>query len=512
MTTIVAGKKMDKQKIISDQNKNHRDIIKGAFVNLAGIFAKSINFVFFVVLGRLYGPEITGLYLLSWTTVDIISKASILGLDRTVMSVASKDLAVKKERRFYRTIANALLIGFTASTVTFILTELGAGVIATVFLKKEALEFPVRIMGIGLFFWTFSAVFIAASRSLRIMKYEIIVKSVAEPLVMLIASVILFKNDFGTTALATSFVLSTFAGSATALYLFSRSFSLKKLKVALFSYCSGWRKLLILSSPTGIYDLLNLLLQRTDFFILTYFVTASTAGIYGIATEAAFSIKKVRQSFDPIFIPVVSELLKQKRIEEIEVHFKNITRWVFTIDFFILSVFIIVGEFILSVFGSQFVPGYSAMIIIAVSVLINGSFGVSELFILIEKPWINIINTSGTITISIILNVFLVPEYGMIGAAFSIAISYLLMNCVRMIEVFILYRISPFSVKFFKTLVAGALSLSAAFMFKSFLAGLPYSDFILLFIFSVMFLLLLFLLKASPEITSFCKNIRRKNR
>jgi O-antigen/teichoic acid export membrane protein len=501
---------MDKQQIISDQKKNHRDIIKGAFVNLTGIIAKSMNFVFFVVLGRLYGPEITGLYLLSWTTVDIISKTSILGLDRTVMSIAAKDLAVKKEKRFYRTIANALLIGLTASTVTFILTELSAGIIASVFLKKEALELPVRIMGLGLFFWTLSAVFIAASRSLRIMKYEIIVKSIAEPLIILIASVILYKNNFGVTALAISFVLSTFAGSATAFYLFTRRFSLEKLKNALFSHRSGWRKLLFLSSPTGIYDLLNLLLQRTDLFILTYFATASTAGIYGIATEVAFTIKKVRQSFDPIFIPVVSELLKQQKIREIEVHFKNITRWIFTIDFFILSVFIIAGEFILSIFGNQFTPGFSAMIIIAISVLINGSFGVSELFILIEKPWLNIINTAGTILVSVTLNVLLVPDYGMSGAALSIAVSYFLMNCVRMIEVFVMYKISPFSVELVRTFVTGVISLSIALIFKVLLTEILYADFVLLFIFSAMFLLLLFLLEASPEVTSFYKNIQRK--
>jgi len=495
---------------IKEQSENQRDIIKGALVNLSGILAKSINVIFFIFLGRFYGPAVTGLYLLSLTTIDIISKLAILGLDRALITEGAKNLAADNETGFYRAVSNALKIGFAASVVTFAFIELGAGFTVSFVLNKSELELPVRIMGTGLFFWTFSAVFIAASRSIRIMKYEVIIKSVSEPLIMLVSAVFLYKYNLGITALSIAFVVSTMAGSVMSVYLFSRKFSLKKLQEAILVSKTGLREMFLFSSPTGIYDMLNLLLQRIDFFVLTRFVSAATTGVYGIAAEIAFSVKKVRQSFDPIFIPVVSDLFEKKKFYEVNIHFKNVTRWIFTIDFYIFIVFIIAGKYISALFGNDFSSGYHALLILALSVLINGSFGISELFFLIEKPWINLLNTCGTIIVNVILNLFLVPKFAMTGAALSMVVSYIFMNTARTVEVSLIYGLSPFSIQLYKTFLAGVILLFIAGISIFLLRGIPYIEIALLFLISVLFAALLLFLDASPEIKKFIKKLKRK--
>lgn len=500
---------MDNPTKIKEQSEDQRDIIKGALVNLSGILAKSLNVIFFIFLGRFYGPAVTGLYLLSLATVDIISKLAILGLDRALITEGSKNLSADNEKGFYRAVSNALITGLAASVVTFVFIELGAGFTVSFILNKSELEMPVRIMGMGLFFWTVSAVFIAASRSVRIMKYEVIIKSIAEPLIMLVSAVFLYRYNQGIKALSIAFVVSTMAGMVMSVYLFSRKFSLKELRNTIFSSGTGLKEMFLLSSPTGIYDMLNLLLQRVDFFVLTRFASVATAGVYGIAAEIAFSIKKVRQSFDPIFIPVVSGLFEKKRYDEINIHLKNVTRWIFTIDLYVLIVFIIAGKYISALFGNDFSSGYYAMLILALSVLINGSFGISELFLLIEKPWINLLNTCGTIIVNIILNIFLVPEFGMTGAALSMVVSYILMNTARIMEVSLIYDLSPFSGQLYKTISAGMISLSMASCLMFLFNGIPYIEIVLFFIISILFAVLLLLLEASPEIKKFLKKIKR---
>ena len=483
----------------TSEKKNRTDIIKGALVNLTGFIARSLNFIFFVVLGRLYGPEITGLYLVSWSAIDIISKLSILGLDRSLIAEGAGVLN-KDEAFFYRKIAQALKIAVVTSVTIFLISEISAPVIAGNFLKNDTLTTSVRIMSFGLFFWTFSAVTIAASRSVRIMKYEILVKSVAEPLVMHISSIILYYSGMGITALAISFVFSTFLGTVFSIYLFSRKFSVSKTLFYMQQNNSDWKNLFRKSFPTGIYDMLNLLLQRIDLFVLTGFTSAATAGIYGIAAEIAFSVKKVRQSFDPIFIPVASELLEKNNKTELSSHYKTVTRWIFSIDILLLSVFFLAGNKIIQIFGTEFMPGYAAMVILTVSILINGTFGLGELFILIKNPWLNILNTLGSIVINLVSALILVPEYGMSGAAVSVTVTYIIMNTVRIIEVGTIYKLSPFSVKLGLTLLSGLVAILPVLIIKYFLPEGIIFNLVILLLYTTTYLLTLKLSGATPEI------------
>ena len=488
----------------TSEKKNRTDIIKGALVNLTGFVARSLNFIFFIVLGRLYGPGTTGLYLVSWSAIDIISKLSIMGLDRSLVAEGAGALN-KEESHFYRKIAQALKIAFFTSIAVFLASEFCAPVIAKEFLKNNELTNSIRIMSLGLFFWTFSAVTIAASRSVRIMKYEILVKSISEPVIMLISSIVLYYSGLGITALAVSFVISTSLGTVSSVYLFSRKFSISKTLFYIQHGDSAWKNLFRKSFPTGIYDMFNLLLQRIDLFILTGFTSVATAGIYGIAAEIAYSVKKVRQSFDPIFIPVASELLEKNDRKELSGHYTTVTRWIFTIDILLLSVFFLAGNRIIQIFGPEFLSGYAAMVILTISILINGTFGLGELFILIKNPWVNILNTLGSIAVNLVSALILVPEYGMNGAAISVTATYIIMNTARIVEVGIIYKLSPFSDKLGLTFLSGLAAILPVLIIKYFMPDGIVFDITTLLIYTATYLLALKLFKASPEISDIKK-------
>lgn len=492
----------------TEEKKNRSDIIKGALVNITGIIAKSLNFVFFIVLGRLYGPEITGLYLVSWTAIDIISKLSIMGLDRSLIAEGAS-AAAKNESHLHRKIAHALKIAFYTSVIIFTVTEISAPFIAEDLLNNNSLTTSIRIMSFGLFFWTFSAITIAASRSARIMKYEIFVKSISEPVVMLIFSVVLYYSGLGVTALAVSFVISTFLGTVSSLYLFSRKFSVSKTLFYIKHQDTGWKDLFKKSFPTGIYDMLNLLLQRIDLYILTGFTSAATAGIYGIASEIAFSVKKVRQSFDPIFIPVASDLLEKDNKIELSGHFRTVTRWIFTVDVLLLSIFFLSGSSIISLFGTEFSTGYTAMVILTVSILINGTFGLGELFILIRNPWINIFNSIGAIAINLTLAFLLIPSHGMVGAAISITVTYFIINMFRIIEVSLIYGLSPFSQKMGTTLICAVAAIIPPALLKFYLPAGIINDIALSALYILLFFFCLKKSGSTPEIHSLSGKRRK---
>lgn len=98
-----------------NRQKDTRDIVRGAMVNLAGTVIRSLKFILFIVLGRLYGPEGVGLFLLSLATVDLFSNAAILGLDQTVLTLSARRHADGDEAGLYRTIGQALATGLVLS-------------------------------------------------------------------------------------------------------------------------------------------------------------------------------------------------------------------------------------------------------------------------------------------------------------------------------------------------------------------------------------------------------------
>jgi O-antigen/teichoic acid export membrane protein len=212
--------------------------------------------------------------------------------------------------------------------------------------------------------------------------------------------------------------------------------------------------------------MLNLLLQRVDLFILSHFAGSATVGVYSIAQNIAFTFKKIRQSFDPIFIPVISASHQLKDRDALLEQYRNVARWVLILNTALFGLTVFAGHTILRIFGGEFVAGATALIILTAAVIINSFLGISELFILIDRPYINLINTIGSIGAAIILNYALVPEFGMLGACMAFLATYLLMNAARIIEVRLLYRLHPFTRYHARALLAAVPSFAAALFIR----------------------------------------------
>ena len=439
-----------------------KDIARGAFTNFLGVLARSLNFAFYIFLGRIYGAKVTGIFILALATVDVVSKLGILGLDRGILTIGAKKQQERDEVGFYRSVAQALIIGFGATLLMVIGINVLAELIASRFYHQAELRSPLRYMSIGMFFWMISAILLFTTRSVRIMKYEVYTKSLVEPLVLMIAAVVFYYISPGVSGLSLAFLCSVAAGTVSSVYFFSKIFSFRIL-FSQFLEFRGLREVMRFSAPIGFYDLLNLLLQRIDVFMLGRFVPSGQLGIYGIAQSIAFGAKKIRQSFDPIFIPVISSRSQEDNQAAIELHYQNVTRWILILNLAVLGLFVFAAKPALALFGKDFQGGDTALVLLTSAVVVNGVLGVSELFILIDRPLINVFNTTATLILSICLNFLLIPRWGMEGAAAGILISYFAMNIARIIEVLILYKIHPFTGFHLKAICVSAVSMAVAY-------------------------------------------------
>ena len=187
--------------------------------------------------------------------------------------------------------------------------------------------------------------------------------------------------------------------------------------------------------------------------------------------------------------------------KELLAHFRTVTRWILIIDLALLGLATFGSQLIMAVFGKGFSSGALPLTLLTIAVLINTVLGVSELFILIERPAFNLLNTVAGIAVSAGLGLFLVPRYGMTGAACATLAAYTVMNLLRLVMVRLFYRMHPFTRYHLRALFAAALSGAAAFLLKELVWALPprVSDAVALAAFLVGYILLLHLFGTAAE-------------
>src|ERR1700730_10171739 len=70
------------------------ELKRGAFLNTIAMLASNFRGVFTFLVARLLGPAALGIFSVAWSTVDIISKIAVLGLDNAIITFIARAEAV----------------------------------------------------------------------------------------------------------------------------------------------------------------------------------------------------------------------------------------------------------------------------------------------------------------------------------------------------------------------------------------------------------------------------------
>jgi len=111
--------------------------------------------------------------------------------------------------------------------------------------------------------------------------------------------------------------------------------------------------------------------------------------------------------------------------------FSQVTQWMLWILLPLLAVMTFAGGTILSIYGPAFRQGSTWLIIVAVACGTNAVVGLAETVIMVQKPRVNVLNSSITCVVAFIANLFLIRSFGVMGAAFGILLSYVLLGILR---------------------------------------------------------------------------------
>jgi O-antigen/teichoic acid export membrane protein len=318
---------------------------------------------------------------------------------------------------------------------------------------------------------------VAATRALRIMRFDIYVNSVVGPLVLLGLGSLVGVLGYGVVGLAGATVAMTLVMCVLGVHFFRSRFRLRPCLRYLF-HGPTWRHLTSFSFAIMLLELLGNLLLRLDILMLAAYASAADIGIYSIARRVSSAALKVPQSFDPIFSPIASELSHRKSYGELGQRLAAVARWSLTVNFVVFAVLLLAGRSILSLLGPDTTSAAGAMSVLCLGMMLFSLFIPSEqLLIMSGRQYLGLVDTVAWVAMNYLLNLWLIPRYGIMGAAISTAVAMNAINAVRLVQVYVIYRCHPLHVSLLKPLVAGCAGVAVAWLAGRWLpAGLGWPD------------------------------------
>lgn len=168
--------------------------------------------------------------------------------------------------------------------------------------------------------------------------------------------------------------------------------------------------------------------------MLGRFETESNIGIYNVAFKVGYLALFFVVSMNVVIMPKVSELYHKNNYIEIKKVINKATQVVILLTVPLALVIICFSEFILSFFGKGFVAGSTTLILITLGALFNAMTGnVDQILNMTNnQKLVRNMFIIGFI-VNVILNLILIPNYGIVGAAASSLITNVVINSIFVI-------------------------------------------------------------------------------
>lgn len=292
----------------------------------------------------------------------------------------------------------------------------------------------------------------ALFRSLERAEYHVFIVRLALPGGQLLAATVAVALGYGVHGIVTALVLAAGATLAGALWLAVRKTSFRPARTRSAAEVSEFLRYAL---PTAFSRIGALLRQRVDVFLVGVLLSASAAGVYNVALFLSGFISLSLLAFNQLFPPVASKLYSRGKVRELDAAYSATTRWILTGSLVVAtSMYVYRAEF-LGLFGDEYTAGGPVLALFVVGQLVNSAVGPAGwLLQMTDHQYLNALNNWVLGVLNVGFSYYFVLEFGLVGAALGTAGSLAIVNVLRVLEIWHLEGLFPYTRRFVKPLVA----------------------------------------------------------
>ena len=249
----------------------------------------------------------------------------------------------------------------------------------------------------------------------------------------------------------------------------------------------------------------NLVVGKIDSLMISALLGFAENGIYQIMFFVAVVVEMPKRAVSQVAISLYSKAFAKNDLREIKTlyHKTALNQFIIGLLIYIGIIINLPNLFFYIPNGETYEAGKWVVIIIGASRVLDMATGSNgELIVMSNYYRFNVIAIASLAILTVLTNYFLIPAFGINGAAIASFISLLIFNFVKLLFIYKRFKIIPFNQQFVKVLAFGTF----AFIVGRLLPVLPNHFFDLILrsaVVSVLYLALIILFKASSDINNF---------
>ena len=433
-------------------------IAKESAVTFTGMFYGNINrYLYTLLLARWVGSEFLGIYSLA-NSVRLISEVfGKMGMEIGVMrfvSLLNPDIEKKKIQRL---IGSAVKMTMAFSVVIMAGLLVSSGFIVTHILKgPPLLKIVLMVFAIAIPFNAITLVVAFATQGFKRLKYKIFITQFLNPTILLVVMIISFWFISVEVALMAPMLVSSIIGFIVMFAVLKKLTGVKNQQLLKAPFD---RELLVFSYPLMFVTILLTLMHWMDILMLGAFTNASTVGLYHPAARTAGLLQALLTSFLSIYSPMIAQFHAKSDQKNMSGSYKLVSRWLLTFSIPVALIFLVYPQKVMLLFGAEYLPSANVLIVLTAATFIHAILGAAQSTLsMTGHTRLLLWNAIGAFIINIILNIILIPNYGMIGAAWATLISLFVISLLRVLEVRWILKLTFFSTKMIKPILAGSIT------------------------------------------------------
>lgn len=416
---------------------------------LGTLIGRALRYALNFIIGAGLNAEALGIFTFGLVLVRAGGILSSLGLRTASQRLIATSRAQGDEARLVGTTALSIAMPFGLGLVLALVLYLSWP--ATTSLLRIDMPPGIRLFLFGIPLFAVMDVGASATRGFKTTRYYVYIRELGQSgIAVLLVGLIVYSN-LKFTAVILVYLFSLAFGALLSVFYLRRLTPQFRGRLTQLPF----RYVLSVSVPLLLVAVSQYLVTWTDILILGTLGTATEVGHYQAAFLYSSLITIVLFGVNAIFPALAADLYESGDIEHLETVYTIVTKWsLYAIALFTLSL-LLFSEDLLSLFGPDFVRAEPGLHILLLGQAFAAATGpVSYLLTMSEYETYESYNSMALGLLNLVLNLVLIPPFGIEGAAIATAVSLVLLNVIRLIQVNWLLGIQPYNQKYWKGGVA----------------------------------------------------------
>lgn len=427
MTGIYQRLRARAKRIASD-GRFSEILVGSAWALPSRIFGTLLSLICSVIVGRVYGAEALGVVALITSFLALAMIPAIFGTNTSILRIVPEHVSRYSFTSAFKAFCKIQYLVIGISLAFSALFIAGADLIAAKVFGKPELTSYFRLAAMFGLFQSLLTLNMQASRSLKLVRTFAVMQFLQQALnllLLLLLGIVSRNISVPVYALLGSTALAAIA-SVPIVY---RAFKAKMQPGDSIQPVST-KAILALSLPMLVSSGVASVVDQASVIILGVFRSAAEVGYFSLAMRFATLTTFMLAAINSIAAPKFAELFHSGRIDELLYVAKKSTKLIFWSTTPILLCLIFLGRPVIRLFyGPGFLEAYGAMLILVIGQFVNSISGATGNFMNMTGEHITYQNVMLiAASTSILLNVLLVPKFGIKGAAWAGAVCLIIWN------------------------------------------------------------------------------------